>query len=382
MNNRKIRVLHLIESFGIGGLENGLVNLINHSDPSKFHHEICCIKSSGKASQRLSYKINIHEMRKKEGNSWGIVANLARLMQALNPDIVHTRNWGAADGIFAAIFARVPHIVHSEHGWNNSDLTTPPLRRRLVRRLLSPFVDRFVAVSHDIGGWLNTNAWIPNNKILTIMNGVDTNKFYPDPEAKAKKEPYYDADLLVGTVSRLDPIKNCDLIIEAFSSVTSDGHNIKLMIVGDGPERQRLENLAQTLAHSHRIMFLGERDDLPDLYRSMDIFLLTSRNEGLSNTILEAMASGLPTIATCVGGNPELVAHQKTGLLIQADNREAIKDALLFYLNNRDERIRHGINARNEAVHRFSLDRMVRTYESLYEDLIARSHDRKPQRVL
>jgi sugar transferase (PEP-CTERM/EpsH1 system associated) len=310
-------------------------------------------------------------MNKGDGNDWRIVGELARLIRQLRPDLVHTRNWGTTEAILAARFAGVRRVVHGEHGWSMDNPAGKSLRRRIARRILSPAVNRFVAVSDDIERWLSKEAWIRREKITKIVNGVDINKFCPGKEAEAKKRLGLDGTIVVGTVARLDPIKRCDLLLEAFAGAASGNPAAKLIIVGDGPEHRKLHDIREGLPNPNQIIFLGERQDVQMLYPSMDVFVLASKNEGISNTILEAMASGLPIIATSVGGNPELVTHEKTGLLIAPENRDALKNALAHYIRNPEERMAHGRNARADAVKRFPLERMVREYENLYSHLMA-----------
>jgi sugar transferase (PEP-CTERM/EpsH1 system associated) len=352
----------------MGGLENGVINIINRSDPDAFDHAICCLTRSGAAAHRLARKVKIVEMHKREGNDWRVIPRLIRFMRSQRPHIVHTRNWGTVDGILAARFAGVPSVIHGEHGWNMNDPEGQSRRRLWLRRFLGLGVGRFVTVSDDIRRWLENVVRVPDRKVQTIRNGVDTEKFHPRLRDEKGLGTRSEGGIVIGTVGRLDPIKRQDLLLQAFSKLDPDARKVKLLLAGEGPERKRLETLRDGLPGGDRISFLGEREDVPELYRIMDIFVLPSRNEGMSNTILEAMASGLPVIATAVGGNPELVRDGRTGILIAPDSVDAIRDAIQHYVENPEIRRIHGANAREEAVDRFSLKRMVEEYENLYRD--------------
>lgn len=373
-NSSKIKILHIIDSFNIGGLENGVVNLINRSNQTIFNHEICCITKSGNAALRLKRHINIYEMHKQHGrNDWRLIFKLIKLFKARQPDIIHTRNWGTIDGIIAAKLAKVPILVHSEHGWNIDDPDGQNSKRRLARRILSFGINHFIAVSENIRQWLIKSIGIEKKKITKISNGVDTAKFCPSSQKKFRTSLGLKDEIVIGTVGRLDPIKRHDLLLQAFSRLDHKCYNLRLILVGDGPEGPRLHLLREKLPISKkRIILLGGQDNIVKFYNLMDIFVLPSRNEGMSNTIIEAMAVGLPIVATLVGGNPELVSHDKTGFLIPIDNCEAIQNAIKYYLDHPETRKYHGLQARLEAEKRFSLCRMIGDYEKLYRSLYFR----------
>jgi len=302
-----------------------------------------------------------------------MVWRLVRLMRDVRPDIVHTRNWGTIDGIIAARIAGISKVVHGEHGWNMDDPWGQNPKRLFARRLLGFGVNRFVALSEDIKQWLYGSSRIPLDKIVKIINGVDAEKFLPeDGGARRDSLGIYTDEVVIGIVARLDPIKRHDLLLRAFLSLDHDRYKLRLLVVGDGPVRVDLEQLMAGLLHSDKIIFTGERDDINSLYNAIDIFVLPSRNEGISNTILEAMSSGLPVVATSVGGNRELVSEGETGQLILPDSVEAIKNALNCYLENRELMVLHGRNARKEVLRRYSLKHMISQYESLYANLFNR----------
>lgn len=367
----KIKILHILHSFNMGGLENGVVNLLNNSDQDMFEYEICCVTKSGRAALRLKKRIPIYEMHKREGNDWRLIPKLARLMKNIKPNIVHTRNWGTVDGIVAARLARVRAVVHGEHGWNMDDPMGQNIRRRIARKLLSGMVNHFVAVSEDIKQWMIKSIGISNTKVSKILNGVNTDKFYSGDNIGIRNSLGFSSeDIVIGTVGRLDPIKDQSLLLQAFAYLNHDKKNLRLLLVGDGPEKRNLESVKKTLPCSERIVLLGERDDVDKILSAFDLFVLPSRNEGISNTVLEAMATGLPVIATDVGGNPELVKDRDTGLLFPPGDCHALVDALNFYIEQNPHMIEiHGQNARDRAVREFSLKRMVKEYETLYKSL-------------
>ena len=345
-----------------------MVNLINRSDPNLFEHEICCLTTTGSAEKRLERSVRIYQMHKREGNDWRIIPKLISLMKANHPDIVHTRNWGSVDSIVAARIAGVPLVIHGEHGWNMDDPSGKSFKRRMFRKLLSCWVDQFVAVSENIQNWMIGSIGIKKSKINVIINGVDTDKFCEGKEDEIKNIfGFSKEDFIIGTVGRLDPVKDQRLLLQAFSKLDHDQTSLKLILVGDGPERKRLEIFRDTLPCQDRILFLGQRDDVNTILQMFDIFVLTSKSEGICNTILEAMATGLPVVATAVGGNPELVQDGHTGSLVPPNDCDALSNSLNSYIEKvNDLRTFHGRNARERAVRDFSLESMVREYETLY----------------
>lgn len=354
----------------MGGLENGVVNLINRSNPERFEHEVCCLKATGAAMNRLVRRPPLFEMDKREGNDWRMMLRLIRLMRARRPDIVHTRNWGGVDAIVAAKLAGVRCVVHGEHGWNLDDPRGRNLRRRQIRRLLSPAVRRFVAVSADIGDWLVEDVGIDRGKVTVILNGVDTDKFHPGRQLELRrKEGISDSDFVIGCVGRLDPVKNHELLLKAFSKLRIDP-TPHLVLVGDGPEKERLLSLRESLSCRDRIHLLGQRDDVAEALRMMDAFVLPSRSEGICNALLEAMATGLPLAATAVGGNVELVRDGDTGMLVPSDDEDAMSSAL-SRLAEPGAQERFGLNARRRAEEEFSVLSMVESYESLYSSMLS-----------
>ncbi len=363
-----IKVLHIIDSFNVGGLENGLINIINLSQGTEIDNNICCIRKSGSAEKRLKHQIPIFEMHKRPGNDPFLIFKLFRLIKREKPDVVHTRNWGTVDGILAALLAGVPVIIHGEHGWDAGDPKGMNFKRRIARKIFSLFIRKFVAVSDDIGKWLIESCGISAKKVQVIINGVDICKFdLRDRPAELEKKWGLKGKTVIGTVSRLDPIKRIDLLIQAIARITENREDLCLLIAGDGKKRKQLETLAQETGVSKHVVFLGTIDGVDKIYNLMDIFVLISENEGISNTILEAMASGLPILATNVGGNPELVDHMENGLLINPKDVSAVVDALRYYIDHPDRQAVFSKNSRKKAVEHFALKKMVQNYLTLYK---------------
>lgn len=366
-----IHIMHVLNSFHIGGLENGVVNLINRMDSNRYRHSICCIRESGKSADRLSRNDTpIHVMSVPEGKSLMLPVRLARLLRKCHVHVVHTRNWGAMDGILAAGLARIPAVVHSEHGRDISDPDGSNRKRILVRKGLSILVDHHVAVSEDLRRWLVSVVGLRAERVQAIPNGVDVEEFSPAGKISAREEFGLGmARTVYGSVGRLDPVKDYPTVIRAFTRIAESRDDLALVIIGDGPCKTDLMELVRQLGVDGKVRFLGERTDIASLLRAVDVFVLGSLAEGLSNTALEAMATGLPLVVTDVGGNSELVVQGETGWLVEKGNPEDMATAMDRYLADPSMILAHGKASRNRAVNHYSLGTMVATYEAMYGSL-------------
>lgn len=351
----------MLHSFGTGGLEKGIATLVRNSFP-EFEHVIVCMSTSGESERLLPPNTRIIELHKPAGNSLPFLLKLTLTLKALQPDIVHTRNWGGMDGIVAARLTGCRTIIHGEHGWEMPDPQGQNPRRVLVRRILSLCVREYTCVSKQIKTWLEETVRI-EKPITQIYNGVDTELYSPNsPNEDICKELSIPSDaFVIGWVGRLDPIKDHPTLFRAFELVRQKALNTLLLIIGDGPDRSQLQKEAP-----EGVSFLGNRPDVPELLRMFDVFVLPSKNEGISNTILEAMATAIPVVATKVGGNPELVEDAFTGVLVKAGDFESMASALLNYYENPALRARHGKAGRARVMKHFSITQMVQSYESVY----------------
>jgi sugar transferase (PEP-CTERM/EpsH1 system associated) len=377
------KILHVVHSLQVGGLENGLVNLLNRLDPERFKQTVCCLTSAGKFAERIRIpSVEIIELNMPAGQFRFPLVRLAKMFHRLSPNIVHTRGWPTVDAVFAARCARVSHLVHGEHGREHSDIDGNNWKRNQVRRLVGHVVDRYVIVCDFFRLWLNEMCRVKNERIVYIPNGVDTEKFRPlDCGSVLKARPselrerfrcqlgFPPDTLLIGTVGRLDPVKDFPTLMKGFRQIKDSFSGAKLVIVGDGPVRSNLSRLGKELGLDSSLIWLGERNDIPELLRSFDIFVQTSIFEGMSNTILEAMASSLPIIATDTGGNPEVVSNGENGILVPVGGVTELSVALQKYLSDPVLRYKHGSNSRRRAIDCFDLSLMAARYAEMYENL-------------
>ncbi len=363
------RILHVVDSLGVGGTELTLAALIGHTRAG-FAHSVCCVRAAGPTAIRLSAMgVPIAVLGKTRGKNWSLPVRFARLCRQVAPDIVHTRNWGSVDAIIGARLARVPVVIHSEHGRDASDPNGTNRRRNRARRVLSLFVDRMVTVSEQLQYWLIEDVGIAAAKVSVIRNGVDLDRFRPVQDREALRQRYgvRSADFVVGTVGRLDAVKNQASLLEVVNRLAPTHPNIRLLIAGDGPEKEALQHEAVRRGLNGTARLLGHRDDVPEVLNLLDLFVLPSLGEGMCNTVLEAMAVGLPVVATRVGGNPELVDDGTTGQLVPARDAAALARAIARYAADEQLRRDHGAAGRRRVVEQFTLDRMIERYVALYE---------------
>ena len=347
-----------------GGLENGVVNVVNRLDPEKFRSSVCCLRTTGEFAKRIIRSdASVHEMRSSGGNDWKLPFKLARLFARTKTDIVHTRNAESFYyGFLGAKLARVPTLIHSEHGRTFNDRE---LRYRL-QRLFSLGTDAIFSVSAQLRQDLIAKVGIDPSRIDILYNGVDLSKFGAiDSQAIRRSISAMPEDFVIGSVGRLVAVKNYDLLIRALARI---GHpKAMVVLVGDGPERNRLEATAAAYGVSDRVRFLGHRNDVHELLAAMDVFVLPSISEGMSNTLLEAMASRLPVVASNVGGNPEIIRDGLDGFLFESNDEGALTAKLRELINSETQRMRLARCARIRIEDKFSIDVMIARYEKLYQ---------------
>jgi sugar transferase (PEP-CTERM/EpsH1 system associated) len=366
---RRPRVVQVIPTLRTGGLENVVLRLVTHFE-SSLSQAVVTPAKMGPLAGRFPAGVSVVAIGDHHRPDRFNALRMARVFRALRPDIVHTRNWTCIDAILGARLAGVPYVIHGEHGREAADPTGANRLRRRVRRALAPLVSQFVTVSRDLNRWLVEDVRVSARKVRTIYNGVDTDRFAPGDREAARRALDIPAGWgVVGTVGRLDPVKDQAGLIRAFAVASGQRPSV-LLIVGDGPLRSELDALGRGLGLEGRVRLLGDRQDVPQILRALDCFVLPSVGEGISNAILEAMATALPVVATRVGGNVELVEDGETGLLVEVRQPEALVRALECYLGDAGIARKHGIAARARVEREFGLARMLTGYGDLYRSLV------------
>lgn len=373
-------IVHVIYRLGIGGLENGLVNLINRTPAGHYRHAIICLTETTDFQRRLkSSDVPIFALHKRPGKDLANYVKLWSLLRELRPAIVHTRNLGTIDVVLPAVLAGVRHRVHGEHGWDQLDLHGSPRKYALLRRCCSPLISRQIAVSRHIEAWLKSQIGVPERKLVHIHNGVDSTRFHPAVKRESLAPPGFASPdcVVIGSVGRMQRVKDPLVLVRAFldlvTRLPAQAQRLRLIMIGDGPLRAEALSLIERAGLGDIAWLPGSRDDVPDVLRNLNIFVLPSLNEGMSNTILEAMATGLPIVATRVGGNPEVVRDGRWGTLVPPSNPQALSQALQMYVNTPEARRDHGLAGRRQVEQYFSLEAMVSSYLKLYDEVLGRT---------
>ena len=375
-NKEKIRLIHIVPSLDTGGMENGVINLCNNHDRNRFVLTVCCLRSFGKMSNRLKSDVSIELINQPEGKAPLSPLRLATYYRKKAPDIVHTHGFAAGSyaGILGAKLAGVPVIINGEHGSFH-------LKRHQVflQRVLSRLTDVNLSVSESLKEKTVRNLKISPEKITVIRNGVDTAIFsgnYPkDPLQKdiARKHGIIidDSSFVLGNVGSLKSEKNQTMILKALRRLNEkkpdNREKVRLILVGDGPDRAALESQISKNDLEKQVAFLGIRDDIPQVISIMDVMILSSIHEGLSNVLLEAMSSGVPVITTNSTGSSEVVSEGKTGFIVEAGDVDTLSERIEILQNDSALKNKMSFNAKDLARAKFSIKNMVDNYETIYK---------------
>lgn len=371
-------VAHVIHALRVGGLENGLVNLVNHMDPARYRHAIVCMTDYSDFRDRIRTPgVEVVALHKQGLTRWQIYVRLFRLFRDWRPAIVHGRNWDGLDAVVPARLAGVPVRIQGEHGRDMHDLHGTNRRQQWLRRLNRPFTTHYSTVSRDLADYLRHAVGIPADRVTQIYNGVDTQLFRPAEGGRGRMPdglPVGTGDFVVGTVGRLAPVKDQAMLIRACGRLVrgraAGADRLRLVIVGDGPLRADLERIAADEGMGRLVFFPGARANVQEWLRAFDLFVLPSLAEGISNTVLEAMASGLPVVATAVGGNADLVEDGRSGCIVAAGDMDGTAAAIARYLVDPDVATNQGAAARERAERCFSIRSMVEGYAQMYDRLL------------
>ena len=368
-------IVHIVHRFDTGGMENGMVNLLNTLPPQRFRHSVIALTDYSDFSKRIDAQpVDFYALNRAPGHGLGWMVRLWKLLRKLKPDLVHTRNLAALEAQFLAALIGVRATVHGEHGRDVFDLYGQNWKYNLLRRAAQPFVSNYIAVSKDLEIWLRLSIHVPPRKLHQIYNGVDSKKFHP--REGVRPEFAHPESIVFGAVGRMVEVKDYPTLTRAFIRLLQQqperAARARLVIVGEGPARATCLKLLKSAGLAHLAWLPGERHDIAEIMRVFDVFVLPSKNEGISNTILEALASGLPVIATAVGGNVELVEDGVNGTLVQPGDVASLAQALLSYLDTPARIAEQAGHARRYAEQRFGIPAMAEAYATVYDQTLGR----------
>lgn len=377
MGKNKIRVAFLVNYFGPAGLETFVLNLINRLDTNKFEPYLYIIYwSRDEFVKKVRKEAKIHKFQRKSGYDWNFFIRFTRQLKRDRIDIIQSHNWGTFVEAVIGKFI-LPHIslVHVQQGLEYDSTRKASTFKRLVRKIMRFFLIRFykeiVAVSSDAAQYLKKEWGAKFTRI--IYNSIDTKRFSVNVHSKTGNNNRF----IVCTVGRIVPVKNFMCLFKSIKLLKDKIPNIKLLHIGasllDLPVKikkgklkiKEFEFVKENNLDSH-FEFLGIREDVQKLLQECDIFALTSFSEGLSLSLIEAQASGLPAVVTKVGGNPEVIKDGVNGFLVPSDDEVAVADAILRLYQNPRLRNKMSANARQIAEKIFDLNLMVKKYEDLY----------------
>jgi sugar transferase (PEP-CTERM/EpsH1 system associated) len=373
-------IVHVVYRFDTGGLENGVVNLINHMPADAYRHLVLALTEVTDFKLRVQRPdVQFIALHKPPGHGFWQLPRLFRLFRELRPAIVHSRNLAALETQLAAWAAGVPVRIHGEHGRDVEDMDGSNRTYQRVRRFYRRFVHHYIALSRDLADYLTQRIGVPATRLSQVYNGVDTTRFAPPERVLPIPDCPFDPEqhLLFGTVGRMQTVKDQLTLAQAFAQALQLAPQLRarlrLVLVGDGPLRPQVAQLLQQQGVAELAWLAGERSDVPAVMRGLHGFVLPSRAEGISNTILEAMACGLPVLATRVGGNADLVADGETGLIVPAADPAAMARALVQLADAPEHARAMGQAGRRRVLERFSLQAMVRSYQTIYDQQLGRT---------
>jgi sugar transferase (PEP-CTERM/EpsH1 system associated) len=363
-------VVHVVDTLDTAQTEHELLNLIRHMPADRYRNAIVCLRDSGAYEGEMrEHGIEIVNLHKQAGRDPLHYLRMFNALRALRPDLIHTRNGAGLPAQLVAALAGVKLRVHAEHGRAGA-------RAGLLCRMLRPFIDHFIVVSSDLEQWLVESVGAEPARVSQIANGVDSVQFHPRLGPSAAIGPpgfMHDGAFVVGAVGRMDDAGNHTALVEAFLRLIASPHpahrRLRLLLVGDGPARAECQALLHRAGAAARAWLPGARADVPQLLRAMDLFVLPSLSEDGANAILQAMATGLPVVASAVGANTELVHPGFTGILVPPLSTELLAAAIADYCRIPDLAARHGARARSQVIARHSIPAMARDYLAVYDAL-------------
>jgi sugar transferase (PEP-CTERM/EpsH1 system associated) len=369
-----LRILHVFSYLGLGGTELTALRVIAGLERDLFENRLCGVRGFNPQllwSRHPDAVVAVPAVGKKSRIQ---ILPLIRLIKSYRPHIIHSRNWGAIEAVAAARWSGVPIVIHSEHGYEMDSLAGLPLRRRIFRRAAYAMADRVFTVTNELRDYHARQAWYPSSKILMIPNGVDTHVYASSIEARnrVRERVGMGADrFVIGSVGRMVPIKDYGTLLDAAALLVQRGLDVYVLLVGSGPELIRHQEYVRASAVlAGRVCFLGETEKVAEVLNALDVFVLPSFSEGMSNTLLEAMACGLPVVATEAGGNSEVIGpNQSCGRMFAPGDAKNLAKILETLATSGDLRRRLGEGARACVVSNYSLERMIANYRRLYAEL-------------
>jgi|GEM_PF-1246273 len=368
----KIEACHIVQSFDMGGIEKLVFDLIEKSLHGKFHYTVICIDDKGRLASMLEEKgVEVVALNKTSGIDISLIFRLARLFKERNIKVVHNHNLGPAFyGGLAARIAGIPAVIYSGHGIDPK----MGIKRKILQRFSFMLQDRIVAVSEKALHFMIERESVPADKTIFIENGIDLNPFklkVADRDAVLKKYKLPHTENMIGIIARLHKVKDIPTLIDAFRMIAQERDDTCLVIVGEGEERHPLEKKVGDAGLSDKVFFLGEQTQISELLAIFSVFVLSSVSESSPISIMEAMAAGLPVVATNVGGNAKLVTSGSGGFIVEPRDAASMKDAILKIIENKGLAVKMGECNKKIVFSKYNIENTLRKYEDLYTQTLA-----------
>lgn len=370
--------MHVVNRLVLAGLENMVTSLMLNMP--EFEQMVCVevkfrVPAASSEDTLKSHNINVFHMNRMEDRPQRMLPfKYMSLFRRERVDIVHTHSGVWRDAFLGGKMAGVPIHFHTEHG---VPVNGSGSKERLTYRILSKFSTQLISVSDDLSKYLISEFQLNPKKLSVIYNGIDLDRYkpLPNPDGLRLELGIAPSEKVIGTVGRIVPVKDHLTLVRAFALVLEQIPQCRLMIVGReeiGREGVMTEilKLADTLSIGEKILFTGERSDVPELLNLMDVFALSSLSEGTSMAILEASAAEIPVVATRVGGNPKIVEDGRTGFLVPPKSPEVLAEKLLKVLEDPNLAKEMGQAGRKTVKGQFSIQTMASKYHKLYSSFL------------
>lgn len=361
-----IKILYVALDMDLGGLQRIISLLIEKLDRCRFEPVLCCFDRGGVFYDALRAEgISGCILRRRPGPfDVGLLYNLIRYVRENEIGVIHSQNACALYAGIAGLVTGVP-VIHTDHG-----RLVPDKQSAMWEDWLASYcVHTIVGVSEQLTAYLNSRLGIATKKLKTIINGVDTDRFLPVTREQKNllraQNGLTSDDLVLGTVCRLDPIKNLSFMISCMPGIIQEVPKAKLIVVGEGPDRDNLEKLICKLRMDQHVILWPRCNDIEVVMPQFDIYVCTSLSEGTSMTILEAMACGLPVVASAVGGNCSLV-DSTSGILFPLTDRDAYISNVAELLLDTVRVTCMGKCSRKRVETLYPLRTTINRYEALY----------------
>ncbi len=366
--NQRIKVMQVTHDLAIGGLQQVVVSLCRSIDQAKYEVSVLCLRDLGPLSEEIeSLNINVRLLPQKKGKTdYLSFFKVAKIIKEEKPHILHTHNTQPLiDGTLGALLSGWrPKIIHTDHAREFPDKK----RYMIAEWLVSHFVYKIVGVSDKTTENLHVYEKIPWKKLVTIQNGIDQRRFEQtiDRNMKKKELGIPEGSPVIGVISRIEKVKGISYLLQAMPDIVKEFPTLKLLIVGDGSERENLQLECRQLGIQENVVFTGIRNDVHQILQVLDIFVLPSISEGLPMGLLEAMAAECPVVASNVGGIPGVVGYEENALLVHPGQPKELASTVIFLLKDEQKRKNMASQLKEIFVSRYSATHMTKKYTELY----------------